>query len=109
LNYKISVIMVVKSVGVKHIRRKRKRFRWGKSPPRYSPPAVFLERRERERDLGGGSLPLATPATVFLERRERERDLGGGSLPLASAAYGVFRYPLCGALPRNAPKIVISV
>jgi hypothetical protein len=39
---------------------------------------------------------------VFLE--ERERELGGGSLPLASAAYGVFRYPLSGALPRNAPK-----
>jgi hypothetical protein len=30
--------------------------------------------------------------------------LCGGSLPLATAAYGVFRYPLCGALPRNAPE-----
>jgi hypothetical protein len=35
---------------------------------------------------------------------ERERKLGGGSLPLASARCAVFRYPLCGAPPRNAPK-----
>jgi hypothetical protein len=41
-------------------------------------------------------------------KRKRKKFRGGGSLPLASAAYGVFRYPLCGALPRNAPKIVIS-
>jgi hypothetical protein len=39
----------------------------------------------------------------LVKLQERERALGGGSLPLASAAYGVFRYPLCGALPRNAP------
>jgi hypothetical protein len=30
----------------------------------------------------------------------------GGSLPLAPTACGVLRYPLCGALPRNAPASV---
>jgi hypothetical protein len=49
----------------------------------------------RRRDL-----PLATVFSI----KERERELGGGgSLPLASARCAVFRYPLCGALPRNAP------
>ncbi len=28
---------------------------------------------------------------------------GGGSLPLAPARFAVFRYPLCGGHPRNAP------
>jgi hypothetical protein len=36
---------------------------------------------------------------------ERERELGGGkSPPRFSPPLAVFRYPLCGALPRNAPK-----
>ena len=29
----------------------------------------------------------------------------GGSLPLATTACGVFRYPLCGGNPRNAPEL----
>ena len=31
-------------------------------------------------------------------------DVSGGSLPLAPTACGVFRYPLCGGHPRNAPQ-----
>ena len=31
-------------------------------------------------------------------------DVCGGSLPLAPTACGVFRYPLCGGHPRNAPE-----
>jgi hypothetical protein len=40
---------------------------------------------------------------VFV-RQGRNIFKGGGSLPHASAPSGVFRYPLCVAPPRNAPK-----
>ena len=36
-------------------------------------------------------------------------DVCGGSLPLAPTACGVFRYPLCGGHPRNAPYIVTRI
>jgi hypothetical protein len=53
----------------------------------------------------------SNPKTLNVKKNTKKRKrifLGGGSLPLASAAYGVFRSPLWGALPRNAPKIVMS-
>jgi hypothetical protein len=72
--------------------------------------AVFLKESEKQ---VGVEISLTPQPTFGVILKERERELGGGSLPLASAAYGVFRYPLCGALPRNAPKdsgeIVIRV